>query len=303
MLFLANLLSKMKHNSKLGSRIAEVHNGSSLFTGDAGQGESNIRRWIIENDWLEAIVALPLNMFYNTGIATYVWVLNKDKPAKRRARENRVELDKVCRGGFYAAACRISERHGLEQVAGIGNSRCVDNVAGRKCQTESRWQHPHQGPVGYGLHPASDECVVLRQRVGAAAAGIMSQASKPWRYPSASVRPMDEAQLDQQARQSIWLLAGATLLLLVTAGANLSSLTLAQVVARTRDVAVQSALGATRFRLVRQALAEQCLIGLSGLGFAVPLTWIAISAAQSLMPERFTVYKMHVAAVDVRAPS
>ena len=63
LMFLANLLSKMKHETALGSRIAEVHNGSSLFTGDAGQGESNIRRWIIENDWLEAIIALPLNMF------------------------------------------------------------------------------------------------------------------------------------------------------------------------------------------------------------------------------------------------
>ena len=61
MLFLADKLSKMKQGTTLGSRIAEVHNGSSLFTGDAGQGESNIRRWIIENDWLEAIVALPLN--------------------------------------------------------------------------------------------------------------------------------------------------------------------------------------------------------------------------------------------------
>jgi type I restriction enzyme M protein len=84
MLFLANMLSKMKHGTKLGSRIAEVHNGSSLFTGDAGQGESNIRRWIIENDWLEAIVALPLNMFYNTGIATYIWVVSNNKPAHRR---------------------------------------------------------------------------------------------------------------------------------------------------------------------------------------------------------------------------
>ena len=83
MMFLANMLSKMKDTS-LGSRIAEVHNGSSLFTGDAGSGESNIRRWIIENDWLEAIVALPLNMFYNTGIATYVWVLSNRKPAHRR---------------------------------------------------------------------------------------------------------------------------------------------------------------------------------------------------------------------------
>ncbi len=86
MLFLANKLSKMKQDTPLGSRIAEVHNGSSLFTGDAGQGESNIRRWIIENDWLEAIVALPLNMFYNTGIATYVWVLTNRKPAHRRGK-------------------------------------------------------------------------------------------------------------------------------------------------------------------------------------------------------------------------
>ncbi len=84
MLFLANMLSKMKTDTPLGSRIAEVHNGSSLFTGDAGQGESNIRRWIIENDWLEAIVALPLNMFYNTGIATYIWVLTNRKPEHRK---------------------------------------------------------------------------------------------------------------------------------------------------------------------------------------------------------------------------
>ena len=86
MLFLANKLSKMKQSTALGSRIAEIHNGSSLFTGDAGQGESNIRRWIIENDWLEAIVALPLNMFYNTGIATYVWVLTNRKPEHRRGK-------------------------------------------------------------------------------------------------------------------------------------------------------------------------------------------------------------------------
>ena len=86
MLFLANKLSKMKRDTPLGSRIAEVHNGSSLFTGDAGQGESNIRRWIIENDWLEAIVALPLNLFYNTGIATYVWVVTNRKPDHRKGK-------------------------------------------------------------------------------------------------------------------------------------------------------------------------------------------------------------------------
>ena len=89
MMFLANMLSKMKTPSEqtpMGSRIAEVHNGSSLFTGDAGQGESNIRRWIIENDWLEAIVALPLSMFYNTGIATYIWVLSNRKAAHRQGK-------------------------------------------------------------------------------------------------------------------------------------------------------------------------------------------------------------------------
>ncbi|KAA0220323.1 MAG: SAM-dependent DNA methyltransferase [Planctomycetota bacterium] len=90
LMFLVNMLSKMKPDTGkkgwLGSRIAEVHNGSSLFTGDAGQGESNIRRWIIENDWLEAIIALPLNMFYNTGIATYIWVLTNHKATRRKGK-------------------------------------------------------------------------------------------------------------------------------------------------------------------------------------------------------------------------
>ena len=94
MLFLANMLSKMKHDTPMGSRIAEVHNGSSLFTGDAGQGESNIRRWIIENDWLEAIVALPLNMFYNTGIATYVWVLTNRKAEHRKGHVQLIDATK-----------------------------------------------------------------------------------------------------------------------------------------------------------------------------------------------------------------
>lgn len=86
LMFLVNKLQKMKHNTPLGSRIALVHNGSALFTGDAGQGESNIRRWVIENDWLEAIIALPLNIFYNTGIATYIWVLTNRKAANRKGK-------------------------------------------------------------------------------------------------------------------------------------------------------------------------------------------------------------------------
>ncbi|WP_245436634.1 type I restriction-modification system subunit M [Mesorhizobium tamadayense] len=86
MVFLANMLSKMKTATKVGSRIAEVHNGSSLFTGDAGSGESNVRRWAIEKDWLEAIIALPLNIFYNTGIATYIWVLSNRKAPSRKGK-------------------------------------------------------------------------------------------------------------------------------------------------------------------------------------------------------------------------
>jgi len=86
LLFLVNKLQKMKHATALGSRIAVVHNGSALFTGDAGQGESNIRRWVLENDWLEAIIALPLNIFYNTGIATYIWVLANKKAPHRQGR-------------------------------------------------------------------------------------------------------------------------------------------------------------------------------------------------------------------------
>ena len=112
MLFLANMLSKMKHDTPLGSRIAEVHNGSSLFTGDAGQGESNIRRWIIENDWLEAIVALPLNMFYNTGIATYIWVLTNRKPEHRKGRVQLIDATKwykPLRKNLGKKNCELSE--------------------------------------------------------------------------------------------------------------------------------------------------------------------------------------------------
>ncbi|NBT27534.1 MAG: SAM-dependent DNA methyltransferase, partial [Actinobacteria bacterium] len=86
LLFLANLVAKMRTDTPTGSRVAEVHNGSSLFTGDAGSGESNIRRYVIENDWLEAIIALPTNLFYNTGIATYVWVLASKKAPERKGK-------------------------------------------------------------------------------------------------------------------------------------------------------------------------------------------------------------------------
>lgn len=85
-LFLLHMLSKMKPVKDGGSRLAIVFNGSPLFSGDAGSGESEIRRWIIENDWLEAIVGLPDQLFYNTGISTYVWVVTNRKPKERRGK-------------------------------------------------------------------------------------------------------------------------------------------------------------------------------------------------------------------------
>jgi len=111
LMFLVNKLSKMKHETPLGSRIAEVHNGSSLFTGDAGQGESNIRRWLIEKDWLEAIIALPLNMFYNTGIATYIWVLTNRKPEHRQGKVQLIDAtgwSKPLRKNLGKKNCELS---------------------------------------------------------------------------------------------------------------------------------------------------------------------------------------------------
>jgi type I restriction enzyme M protein len=86
LLFLQHMLSKMRAPREGGSRVAIVFNGSPLFTGDAGGGESEIRRWIVENDWLEAVVALPEQLFYNTGISTYLWVLTNRKEPHRKGK-------------------------------------------------------------------------------------------------------------------------------------------------------------------------------------------------------------------------
>ena len=91
LLFLQHMLSKMQPVDEGGSRLAIVFNGSPLFTGDAGGGESNIRQWIIENDWLEAIIALPDQLFYNTGISTYIWVLTNRKEPYRKGKVQLVD--------------------------------------------------------------------------------------------------------------------------------------------------------------------------------------------------------------------
>ena len=95
MLFLANNISKMKKNTELGSRIVEVHNGSSLFTGDAGSGSSNLRQYMFEDDLVEAIVALPEKMFYNTGIGTYLWILSNKKDSKRKGKVQLIDATEI----------------------------------------------------------------------------------------------------------------------------------------------------------------------------------------------------------------
>ncbi|WP_281213667.1 type I restriction-modification system subunit M [Shewanella insulae] len=120
LLFLMEMVTKMKStkDSPLGARIASVHNGSSLFTGDAGGGESNIRRYIIENDMLEAIVQLPNNLFYNTGITTYIWLLNNNKPDSRKGQVQLIDaslLFKKLRKNLGEKNCEFTPNH-IEEI-------------------------------------------------------------------------------------------------------------------------------------------------------------------------------------------
>ena len=121
LLFLMEMVNKMKplSQSRPGSRIASVHNGSSLFTGDAGSGESNIRRYVIENDLLEAIIQLPNNLFYNTGITTYIWVLSNNKGADRKGKVQLIDagqLYRKLRKNLGAKNCEFSPEHIREIV-------------------------------------------------------------------------------------------------------------------------------------------------------------------------------------------
>lgn len=112
MIFMLNNVAKMKKETELGSRIAEVHNGSSLFTGDAGQGESNIRRYLLENDYVEAIIALPENMFYNTGIGTFIWVLANKKEERRKGKVqliNATAMKEPLRKNMGKKNCELTE--------------------------------------------------------------------------------------------------------------------------------------------------------------------------------------------------
>lgn len=134
LLFLMEMVDKMKptDQSGTGSRIASVHNGSSLFTGDAGGGESNIRRYVIENDWLEAIVQMPNNLFYNTGITTYIWVLSNNKPAHRKGKVQLVDagqLFRKLRKNLGAKNCEFAPEH-IREIVDVYQKMRIDESGG-----------------------------------------------------------------------------------------------------------------------------------------------------------------------------
>lgn len=112
MMFLANNLNRMQDDTPTGTRIVEVHNGSSLFTGDAGSGASNLRQYIIENDLLEAIIAMPEKDFYNTGIGTYIWIVTNRKEQRRKGLVQLIDATKICtplRKNLGEKNCETSE--------------------------------------------------------------------------------------------------------------------------------------------------------------------------------------------------
>ena len=141
LLFMMEMVNKMKPTtqSPMGSRIASVHNGSSLFTGDAGGGESNIRRYIIENDWLDAIIQLPNNLFYNTGITTYIWILSNSKAANRKGKVQLIDaglLYRKLRKNLGNKNCEFAPEHIREIVSVYTNMQAVERSINPNTQEE-----------------------------------------------------------------------------------------------------------------------------------------------------------------------
>jgi len=133
LLFLMEMVNKIKtlKQSPKGSRIASVHNGSSLFTGDAGGGESNIRRYIIENDLLEAIIQLPNNLFYNTGITTYIWLLSNNKAANRKGKVQLIDagqLFRKLRKNLGNKNCEFAPKHITKIVNTYANMQAIEST-------------------------------------------------------------------------------------------------------------------------------------------------------------------------------
>lgn len=123
LLFLQHMISKMRTRGNGGSRIGIVFNGSPLFTGQAGSGESEIRKWIIENDWLEVIIALPDQLFYNTGISTYIWILNNHKSDERKGKIQLINATGNKDEELVVAGKRSFNRFWEKMPRSLGNKR------------------------------------------------------------------------------------------------------------------------------------------------------------------------------------
>jgi type I restriction enzyme M protein len=142
LLFLMEMVGKMKSSSSngIGSRIASVHNGSSLFTGDAGGGESNIRRYIIENDLLDAIIQLPNNLFYNTGITTYIWLLSNNKAQNRKGKVQLIDANDLyskLRKNLGDKNCELEPKH-ISKIMEVYAKfqTCDDECEGKKISSK-----------------------------------------------------------------------------------------------------------------------------------------------------------------------
>lgn len=156
LLFLMEMISKMKSldQSPNGSRIASVHNGSSLFTGDAGGGESNIRRYIIENDLLSAIIQMPNNLFYNTGITTYIWLLNNNKPDLRKGKVQLIDASeryKKLRKNLGNKNCEFSPKH-IKEI-----QNCYLNFTEKKRQQDEDLASQIFDNEDFGYHKVTIE--------------------------------------------------------------------------------------------------------------------------------------------------
>ncbi len=193
-------------DTPLGSRIAEVHNGISLFTGDAGQGESNIRRWIIENDWLEAIVALPLNMFYNTGIATYVWVLTQPQagPPPRQGPAHRrhavVQAASQEPGQEELRTLGRRDREDLRHLPGVRGDRAVEDLPERRLRLLEGDRRPPSPPKG--RRPGSRLHAEERSRISAiqserdeSAPAVIKRIHKPGKAEADPLHGLFEATI------------------------------------------------------------------------------------------------------------
>jgi len=189
LLFLMEMVNKMKPvgTSPLGSRIASVHNGSSLFTGDAGSGESNIRRYIMENDMLDTIIQLPNNLFYNTGITTYIWLLTNAKPVARKGKVQLIDanlLYRKLRKNLGDKNCEFSDEHIQEITEAYLNFDPIERVI-----------DANNDPVGIAVRIFDNQDFgyhkVTIERPDRRRAGFSAERIAPLRFDKSLREPME----------------------------------------------------------------------------------------------------------------